>query len=1139
MVKMERLFVSAVAAVAALFDVGLAAAQSITRIEMPSGCDGANISDLSADGSAVVGSVIYQNGYEPFIWTACSGTRLITVPQAIRDSVYSVFPSSVSSDGAVVLLGGLSRGSIEELYWLYHVGTDRWEPLNPSIPFGQAQSWVYDMSDDATGFAVTSEDIQGKYLPQIWRKGQPPSPLGLGSGSQGLALGISGDGNRAWGYLYEFGEDSPIYSQLVLWTGGNPTVLQTQLDSDSYRSDFFYALSYDGSVAVGYSDGGYGFPRPFEACRWSPSGRQQLGVLSGSTWSTANDVDRSGNRVVGGCGLPVDPIGSSGIWTDAYLWEPESGMRSLGSVMNDLGVDMTGWALRSDQKISDDGTVIVGLGEYSGTPALFRVWLPRIIRKVDTLVDYNAFRHETEGYKPKVVDAQVVRRGSVIEMDVELFEPFTVNAANLRLEATHRFDRAPNSPPGSDPIATTIQIPMYESEVPPGAWGFVVLDQREGPIKDDDVGVVPVKTISIGVFSPVTAPVGEYVLELVAASGGISERRRLECNVVVIFNPMKQLPFVDQANVPLGIDRQEYVYKETGIIYYALRDGFGNFTFSQNSRAVLRGTLGLLEGLSAAERGNAFAVCRTLAAMINSDDDGGVLEKRWVDDPRAFNAWEGGRHPSTWESAEEIFNEYAASGPVKYGQCAAFAGTLAAATRSLGIASRPVTGRRIAHETPTQVPFQPPLYTHQIATCWFWVPERQLYGRYVSRIWPFHAWVEIRLNGEWNVIDATPQEPSDGLARLGPVRVSDIRTRNDYVHQDVAFMVSAIDADIWFQRGTPADGPEEPCSPVWNTTFIGQSIVTKDIAFQALDYGKEITSDYKNDVQRSTPFDPVSIVSADKVLAGESLDIVVKISNTESSASDYQASVKVSALNAQGEPFADLVPEQLLDLSVLPNSVGDISVSAPWSVISQMRAASTLILIHVDVERLGDGKGWQVDKQVVLGRMVPQLSSSAVSPVPVGTVLPVSVTWQNSSGAVIQSVQIVIRGDTGLTQADGRIEETHQIGPVASGQTLHIHRIFKAQQVGHRSISAVVKADGEPRADTVLDVVVSRCAGDFNEDTVVDDNDFLRFVVAYDLLDCRSRQMDPRCIADLNADGVVDDLDFQLFIVAYNQLVCL
>ena len=78
------------------------------------------------------------------------------------------------------------------------------------------------------------------------------------------------------------------------------------------------------------------------------------------------------------------------------------------------------------------------------------------------------------------------------------------------------------------------------------------------------------------------------------------------------------------------------------------------------------------------------------------------------------------------------------------------------------------------------------------------------------------------------------------------------------------------------------------------------------------------------------------------------------------------------------------------------------------------------------------------------------------------------------------------------------------------------------------------------RLDYELNKVSLRltCAADLNGDCVVDDRDFLRFVTAYNLLDCADPAMPQNCPSDLNHDGVVDDADFTIWIVAYNELIC-
>jgi len=67
---------------------------------------------------------------------------------------------------------------------------------------------------------------------------------------------------------------------------------------------------------------------------------------------------------------------------------------------------------------------------------------------------------------------------------------------------------------------------------------------------------------------------------------------------------------------------------------------------------------------------------------------------------------------------------------------------------------------------------------------------------------------------------------------------------------------------------------------------------------------------------------------------------------------------------------------------------------------------------------------------------------------------------------------------------------------------------------------------------------VYTCHADFNEDGQVDDDDFLIFAKAYNILLCSDPAMPSGCPSDINEDGMVDDTDFSLFAAAYDDLVC-
>ncbi len=116
-----------------------------------------------------------------------------------------------------------------------------------------------------------------------------------------------------------------------------------------------YGVSADGSTVVGMGTSVSGT----EAFRWTSSGGMVgLGDLSGGGFfSEAYDVSADGSVVVG-----EGTSAASG--NEAFIWDNINGMRSLKDVLvNNFGLDLTGWKLEGARGISDDGVTIVGYGE--------------------------------------------------------------------------------------------------------------------------------------------------------------------------------------------------------------------------------------------------------------------------------------------------------------------------------------------------------------------------------------------------------------------------------------------------------------------------------------------------------------------------------------------------------------------------------------------------------------------------------------------------------------------------------------------------------------------------------------------------------------------------------------------------------
>ena len=82
-----------------------------------------------------------------------------------------------------------------------------------------------------------------------------------------------------------------------------------------------------------------------------------IGDLAGGSFSShARAVSADGSVVVG--------EGRSASGLEVFIWNATDGMRELDQVLiDDHGLDLTGWKLQNAGGISDDGTVIVGYGE--------------------------------------------------------------------------------------------------------------------------------------------------------------------------------------------------------------------------------------------------------------------------------------------------------------------------------------------------------------------------------------------------------------------------------------------------------------------------------------------------------------------------------------------------------------------------------------------------------------------------------------------------------------------------------------------------------------------------------------------------------------------------------------------------------
>lgn len=209
--------------------------------------------------------------------------------------------------------------------------------------------------------------------------GTPPGqvPVLKYSGAKNTyALGLSGDGKVVVGRAEkEVGGD--VWGAGIRWDVTTSPVTQTQITNFSKPCGSANAVSANGQVVVGVFYNSSPSANRLEAFRWLGSGDPTpMGVLSSyDDSSEALDVSSDGKVVVG---YSKAPSGAEA----AFIWDSLNGMRDLQSVLafhglsDQDGHSVTLWVLTQATGISDDGTVIVGVGKHPNGSDLG--WMARI-----------------------------------------------------------------------------------------------------------------------------------------------------------------------------------------------------------------------------------------------------------------------------------------------------------------------------------------------------------------------------------------------------------------------------------------------------------------------------------------------------------------------------------------------------------------------------------------------------------------------------------------------------------------------------------------------------------------------------------------------------------------------------------------
>lgn len=390
----------------------------------------------------------------------------------------------------------------------------------------------------------------------------------------------------------------------------------------------------------------------------------------------------------------------------------------------------------------------------------------------------NRTEHHTDLYHG---DELIIRRGQTFQIEVELNRPYDTNTDKLHMELRT----------GSLPLVskgTHVIIPLVDS-LEDERWEAKVVEQSGNKIK-------------LSVNSPAAAVCGLYGLTVTTGSsrGEATSTHACSKNVVMLFNPWceEDTVFLDDED-----QRKEYVLNDTGRIYYGTEKQIGarTWNFGQFHEGVLEACLFILEksDMPASGQADPVNVVRVISAMINAQDDLGVLVGNWSGN------YSDGVSPAAWSSSVDILKQYHSSDgvPVCYGQCWVFSGVTTTVLRCLGIPARSVTNFQSAHDTDISL------------TTDVYLDEELEPIDYLNSdsVWNFHVWNDCWMarpdlppgHGGWQAVDSTPQETSQGTFRCGPASVNAIRSGQVYLKHDTPFVFAEVNSDkIYWQK--KADG---------------------------------------------------------------------------------------------------------------------------------------------------------------------------------------------------------------------------------------------------------------------------------------------------------------------------------------------
>jgi uncharacterized membrane protein len=318
------------------------------------------VTGLSGDGSTVIGMF---GGERALRWNRQSGFAKVAIQWADSPIAGIGMEISAVSDDGTVFVGDSKvdtpRESMPILGQLDPRGSEatRWTERDGKVTLGDLPGGIYNSAAHAV--SAHGEVIVG--TASTFSGGSSAARWTTQGGLESLegdvdtyANGISADGRVVIGQGFRCG---------VVWEQGFAPTDIGDLPGGG-NSSFALAVSADGTTVVGYSGTNIGG----EAIRWTrATGIERIDLAPGGVQhSQAVDVTANGSLILGQATIG-DPRSL------VFLWSQHMGMKSIRALLDERGIDSTGWTFEQAVAISNDGQVMVGNGHYLNRAAAWLV----------------------------------------------------------------------------------------------------------------------------------------------------------------------------------------------------------------------------------------------------------------------------------------------------------------------------------------------------------------------------------------------------------------------------------------------------------------------------------------------------------------------------------------------------------------------------------------------------------------------------------------------------------------------------------------------------------------------------------------------------------------------------------------------